>query len=105
MFKIKKGVNITGLCSEVILVAMVSNEVYRELDRECVITCGVEGKHRKNSKHYVGMALDLRTRHLSQQQVTWVAKTLNAKLNGDYDVVVHRTHIHVEFDPELGVNQ
>jgi hypothetical protein len=66
--------------------------------QEAEFTSVVDGTHSKHSRHYVGMAFDLRIWYLTNQDdfVVW----LQAHLGDSYDVVLESTHIHVEFDPE-----
>jgi len=54
----------------------------------------------EGSKHYEGMAVDLRTFFFTREEVENVATDLHAELGEDYDVVVEPTHIHVEYDPK-----
>lgn len=75
------------------------------ITRGAFITSGVDGTHREDSKHYLGLAVDLRTRDLASGEVTRLTSALRRRLNGSsvanrpYQVIVEGTHIHVEFDP------
>ena len=51
------------------------------------------------SLHYQGKAFDLRTWHVIEE----VAKQLRTYLGKDYDVIVEKDHIHVEYDPKQKV--
>lgn len=64
------------------------------------ITCTGGGMHSSGSLHYYGLAVDLRTRYFGKEQSRLVGKRLREALGSDFDVVVHGTHIHVEYDPE-----
>ena len=67
-------------------------------DQEAEITSVVDGTHSKHSRHYVGLAFDMRIWYITNLDdfVVW----LRAHLGDGYDVVLESTHIHVEFDPE-----
>jgi hypothetical protein len=67
---------------------------------ELVITSVTDGKHSPNSLHYVGYAFDMRTRDLSQVDKKNLAVDLREALGQEFDVVVEKTHIHVEFQPK-----
>lgn len=109
MIKFKKGVKITGLKPEMIPVMICANEIFNSYNADCVITSALDGKHSKNSRHYVGMALDFRIRHLSSgedytitQEDLDIAKNiveeLKENLGDSYFVLLEKTHIHVQFN-------
>jgi len=99
---IKPGVSIQGLRPEMVLALVVCAGVYAERGRVCTLTSGLEGAHSRASLHYTGSAVDLRTRDLTPTDVGEVAGELADRLGIDFDVVVERTHIHVEFQPKEG---
>ena len=82
------------------LVLITADKIWRNAGQELVITAGLDGEHSAGSLHYYGLAVDFRTRYFSEMDKMRVASALRSKLGTDYDVVIHRTHIHVEFDPE-----
>ena len=78
---------------------------------EPIMTSGKDGSHMTGSLHYAGRACDIRL--LTHPYYTtelipnaaWVyneslAEELQKKLGGDFDVVLERTHIHIELDPK-----
>ncbi len=86
--------------------------VWRNLGRECVITAGTEAVkdgaliHSPGSLHPMGLALDFRTRYFDDGGDE-AADKLESHLNhtnsyldtGQFQVIQHKTHIHVEFEP------
>lgn len=64
------------------------------------VTSSFDGRHMKNSKHYSGLALDLRTNALNTGELTKWADGMRKVLGDDYDVVVESNHLHVEYDPK-----
>ena len=85
-------------------------------DEPIVVTSGREGRHKTKSKHYEGLAIDLRGRHLEYNrenphdqkahEIHDVAQAIQNELGENYDVVVEifqdnpaRNHIHIEYDP------
>lgn len=99
--KIKEGVRITGLKPEIVLAATIVDSVYRKYGRELVITSGVEGSHSKTSRHYLGYAIDCRTRFFLENQIPQVHREIVAALGDDYYVEFEGNHFHVQFSPEV----
>lgn len=79
------------------LMMMAVSEV---LGDKAVITSGIDGKHMLGSKHFVGHALDFRTRDLSPASLDLVAKAIKERLSVDFDVILEENHLHVEWDPK-----
>lgn len=73
---------------------------------EMVVSSGCEGKHGRGSKHYVGMAADIRTKdpagawELQDFEATEFADAIKDRLGDEYDVVMEPGHIHIELDPK-----
>ena len=97
---IKRGVNADGLQPEILSAIMEAREIYRDLNAELIITSLLDGKHMPGSFHYKGLAVDLRTRHLSNSDRMLVVARLRLALGPEYDVVLEKTHLHLEFDPK-----
>ncbi len=97
---IKKGVKAKGLQPEILLAIFEAREVYRKFHAELVITSLLDGAHMPTSLHYEGLAVDIRTSNLSGQTRPIAAARLKAALSAEYDVVLEKDHIHIEFDIE-----
>ena len=80
---------------------VIAAEIYTKYGIELVITSGKDGKHKDDSLHYRGNAFDCRTYTLSGEDLPKVANTLKAKLGINYDVVIEKDHIHVEYDKKI----
>lgn len=98
--KIKPGVNVLGLAPEILLAVIAAEGIWRDYHGEAVITSGVDGTHGRGSRHYSGMAVDLRTHNISEGNRTYAAERLREALGAQYDVVLEADHVHVEFDPK-----
>ena len=96
---IKSGVDVRGIQPEILLAIQEAREVYRDLcNAHLIITSLLDGKHMKGSKHYDGLAVDLRIRHLHEPDRARVAEAINRALGPQYDVVLESDHIHIELD-------
>jgi hypothetical protein len=94
--RVKDGVIFDGVKGH-ILRAMHLIEKIMEATGQYCITSVTDGKHGPNSLHYVGLAMDLRTRHLGDMDnVNMVALSLRGELGGMYEVIVEKDHIHIE---------
>jgi hypothetical protein len=96
--QIKDGVILAGLKIEMRPVLILAEKIWEKYGQPLTVTCGLDGEHSAGSLHYYGFAVDLRIRDFSegQRQSAWA--NLKSKLGIAYDVVLHKTHIHVEFD-------
>lgn len=64
------------------------------------VTSVWDGTHLPDSRHYVGLAADLRTHHLSSEadrRRMW--EVVAEALGPGWDVILEVDHIHIEFDP------
>lgn len=99
MLFFKKGVKLYGLQPEMLWAADHATEVYARFDKDCVITSARGDRHGAHSHHFKGLAIDLRTRHLTTPQQLQVQSQLQGALGNSYQVVLEKDHIHVEYDP------
>lgn len=104
MLVLKPGVSINGIKPEALYAMNVADRLYEKFDHDCVITAGVEGSHSRASKHYIGHAFDSRTRDFPDPDKKILRDKLSEALGPDFDVVLEKTHLHVEFDPKGGIN-
>lgn len=98
--KLKPGVRILGLRPELMVAVVAAESIWSKKGVEAVITSGVDGTHSKGSLHYKGLALDFRVNTLPAGTWQEVRNELADALGGDFDVVLEKDHIHVEFDPK-----
>jgi hypothetical protein len=99
--KIKANVIMQGLRKCMRPVMIEAERIWRDHGQELVITAALDGTHSAGSLHYYGEALDLRTRYfIDGGEINTVARKLRDALGSEYDVVVHKSHIHVEYDPK-----
>jgi len=98
--RLKKDVRILGLRPELALALFICEQVYRDVDTELVITSVIDGKHALGSLHYTGSAVDLRIRNLPDGEAERVRDHIAERLGNDFDAVLERDHIHLEFQPK-----
>jgi hypothetical protein len=100
--KIKEGVKLNGLNPIMTLALLVVKDVYdKYAGVELVITSATDGKHSNASFHYIGNALDIRTRGFkAQEHKKEAADKIRENLGQEFDVVLEKTHIHIEFQPK-----
>lgn len=72
------------------------------LGLDCVVTSGKDGQHSKNSAHYSGNALDLRTWDISKHMTPMafgynLAVALKLVCGDGFYVVLDGDHIHLEY--------
>jgi hypothetical protein len=100
-------------------VLVAAEAVWRNngIEEGVTITSGLDGVHSAGSYHPFGYAIDLRTRYFADiETVNKVAKELKASIIHRanrllypsymirfYNVVVEKTHIHVEFEVDKGL--
>jgi len=96
--KAKRGVTLAGLKLPMRLVLIEADWVWKLYGVELVITSTLDGVHTPASLHPFGYAVDLRTRYFDKDLHKGIASQLQSILGKDYDVILHKTHIHVEYD-------
>jgi len=62
------------------------------------VTSLAESRHGKGSRHYSGLAVDLRIWDLKSPAVA--CKEIAGRLGLEFDVVLEKDHIHIEYDPD-----
>jgi len=68
--------------------------------KDIVVTAILDGKHKTGSKHYEGNAFDMRIWIYSKSELSTLVSNLRGNLGIDYDIVLHETHLHIEYDPK-----
>lgn len=95
------GVNIWGLQVEMQPVLWHAEAIWESRGYELVITSARDGIHSAGSLHYYGYAVDIRASenwNYGISDIMEMAAELKKALGDGYDVIVHETHIHVEYD-------
>jgi len=105
---IKSGINkasISGIRPEMVLAFIIIQRVLNtKYNVEAVIVSCVDSKHGRGSLHFLGLALDIRTRDMDPNMLGPATLDIKEALGDDYDVVLESNHWHVEFQPKTGIN-
>jgi hypothetical protein len=100
MMRLKRGVDLRGSRPETLVGVMIAGEIWRSFGYDFTLTSVVDGKHSAGSLHPDGLAFDCRTRDIPPDKRTLIADQLRAALGPQFDVVLEKDHIHVEFQPK-----
>jgi len=103
--RLLSNVRTQGVHWQIMFAMQVADEVYKEiLGQEVTVTSLNDSKH-KTIVHYLGYAGDIRTRY-DTGGAQWSIKlkkrivaAIKAKLTKEFDVVISKNCIHIEFDP------
>ena len=68
MIYFKRGVEVNGLHVAMLEPIKIANSYMENNGKYLVVTSAMDGVHEKGSLHYMGRALDFRTRHLVDYQ-------------------------------------
>ena len=102
--KLKYGIKLAGLSSQMALGAFVVSDVFERLRAECTITSANDSTHSAHSLHYEGRAMDFRTHDFTGDKAALLAAVKEA-LGENFDCVfeaagTQNEHLHVEYDPK-----
>lgn len=96
------GARIFGIQPELLLGLLIAYGIYKKFNLELVVTCVTDAKHNGASLHYVGFAADLGMP--PADKVNLIVEELKNSLGTEFDVVKETDHIHIEFQPKVGLN-
>lgn len=96
----KYGAKISGMKPEILLGIIIASQVYEKYNIDYVITEVSGGKHGRGSLHYVGFAVDTRTRDMNKALQLKITKEVGIALGDEFDVLLEGNHLHVEFQPK-----
>lgn len=104
--KLKGGVRLKDLSPQMVMAAMIVNDIFQQRSLECVVTSANDSGHSVASLHYSGKALDFRTRYEELNGLEMIVRDeIREALGRDFDVVLEgvatpNEHLHVEYDPK-----
>lgn len=102
-----QGAQVMGLRSQAYLALPHVVETWRDhRGPRPVITSGNDGRHRRDSRHYLGQAIDIRGNNLEPSAGKAMARDLQTRLGPSYFVQFEtfpnpaNNHLHLEYDPK-----
>ena len=95
----KYGVDLENI-STYMYAPLVAAGISRKLlgFNSAIVTSTNDGTHIKNSKHYLSLAVDLRTNDMSSKKAKLFYNYLNTALGEYYEVIFYKSHIHIEYN-------
>lgn len=105
MLKLKPDVRFTDPLQALPIIALIVERVFDSYGYAAVITAAGDGRHKVDSFHYRGLALDFRTQHVSDHEhKAAIVRLLKDELP-QCDVLFEgagtpNEHLHVEWDPK-----
>jgi len=102
MFSLKTGEKRARVAPQDAAIAayLCAYSTYTAFGYDCILTSGLEGQHGWSSEHFKAHAWDFRTRHVHEEDLQQIYKTIDTALGLDFDVVLEKTHLHIEYDPK-----
>jgi len=98
--KLKPNVRLTDLKPQLLIAIIIANDIYKRYSHELVLTSVDDSTHGTASLHDNGLAVDLRTYYFLPTEIKQVVNELRNSLNSEFDVVLEKDHIHIEYDPK-----
>ena len=105
-FCLKDDVKINGAHFDPVMVRIIdaARETAPMLENGTVwVTSANDGEHMNESRHFQNRAFDIRIKNIIggvQHEARQWAERIQVELGDDYDVLLEKNHIHVEYDPE-----
>lgn len=98
---VRFGSNAFAMC----IAAQVVESIYREIQKDCVITSANDSTHSAKSLHFKDGAIDIRSKILSDSQKDYVLSEMKRRLNNSYDILLENRgtdneHYHLEYQPK-----
>lgn len=97
--KLKQGVKLKNVSPQTVFAIVVADQCF---DGKLVVTSVNDSQHMPGSKHFIGNAFDCRTTSagIDQTAAKLIADKIRDRLGSEFDVVLEKDHIHVEYDPK-----
>ena len=102
---VKAGVRLSGLKQEMLIALDIITDVMDRYGYHCVLTSGRDKGHSNYSHHYKGLAIDVRSKHVTPEQKIIVLHAIRAALGIEHQVILESVgklneHFHIEYDPQ-----
>ena len=104
---LKDNVRVNGFhfTSKIVRILDVARRTAPKMERGAVwVTSANDSRHSDNSLHYKNRAFDIRVLNIvgdvHREAKLW-AERMQVELGPDYDIIYEKTHIHIEYDPDV----
>lgn len=96
MIRWKDTCRFDDLHGAIVLAVLRADALFAAQGVDCWITSVNDSTHMVGSKHYIGRAVDLRTKHVADPAP--IATALRSALGPQFTVIDEGDHIHVQFN-------
>lgn len=93
-------INLNGVCAPLSMALNTFDAIVSKYGVDTTITSANDGKHSYGSLHYIGHAVDLRIWGIEKELVDIKKQFLSRYPNNQFDFVIEKDHIHLEFQPK-----
>lgn len=93
-------VNLVGLCNQITLALYTLDAIFAKYNSDTIITSANDGVHSNGSLHFIGHAVDIRIWYIKKYLEAIKKEFLKFYPNGQFDFVIEKDHIHLEFQPK-----
>lgn len=106
MIQVGPGVRLPREIALAVMVRVVEEEFairgFEAMIRSGIEDSGPENRHIRGSEHYVGHALDWRTKNMPLEMAIDLRLAIARRLGPDFDVILEANppHLHTEWDPK-----
>jgi len=99
----RKNTSIIGLKQEIECTFPTIQKAYDFFGVEFVVTSGTERYKHKSvfSRHYIGMAIDIRIRDFTKKDLKMFFVMLKNLLGSQYNIRMEKNHIHIAYKPRF----
>lgn len=98
--RLKKTTRILGVKPEILMGLMCAQGVYDKWKVEMVVTSCTGDKHGAYSRHYQGMAVDLRSRDIPADKRTAFLAGLRKGCGPEFKIILESDHFHMSYKPQ-----
>lgn len=101
---IKPGVSVLGLKPEILIGLRVAEGVLDMYGYDTILTSGTQEKHGDYSRHYLGMAVDIRSKHIAHEKKDEIFAKITARLGDEFKAIWESKgtsieHFHISYKP------
>ena len=84
--RLKAGVKLNDFSPQILLAIIIAQQIYISRGYTFTITSLNDSQHSTNSLHYIGHAVDIRTRHVEDGDKQQMVSLMRGALGDEFDV-------------------